>query len=119
MDETLDQCFPKWWSADRRRSASPQSPVREGRQETAKNETKNNRYYCNGKCNIVSYNARYKKTPQIVINWLEGCRLVTANQTHADPAESSRFTRPDRRLVCFCTITSVEWAACTTAAHNS
>ena len=39
------QCFPKWWSADRRRSADPQSPVREGHQETARNETKNNGYY--------------------------------------------------------------------------
>src|SRR5688572_6187321 len=30
----LLQCFPKWWSADRCRSASPQLPVRKVSQET-------------------------------------------------------------------------------------
>ena len=34
LADGIKQCFPKWWSADRCRSASPQLPVRKVSQET-------------------------------------------------------------------------------------
>ena len=46
LADWLEQCFPKWWSADSCRSASPQLPVRKVSQETGQtvSESRNDHY---------------------------------------------------------------------------